>query len=163
MNRLIFVCMGNICRSPLAEAVARAQLVQHGLDSVFTVVSRGTHAYHLDLPADPRAQALAEQHGLALAAHRSRLLQPDDFQRGDLLLVMDRQNLRDVRAKAPPHAVGRIRLLMDFVSSPGADIPDPYYGEAADFERALGLIEQGVLGLTKHLLRLHNAGALHLE
>lgn len=155
--------MGNICRSPLAEAAARAQLVRLGLDSAFTVVSRGTHAYHLDVPADPRALALATQHGLNLAPHRSRLLQSADFQRDDLLLVMDRQNLRDVRAKAPPHAVGRIRLLMDFASPPGADIPDPYYGEAADFERALALIEQGVLGLTKHLLRLHNAGALHME
>ena len=85
---------------------------------------------------------------------------PDDFEGGDLLLVMDRRNLQDVRAKAPPQAVGRIKMLMDFGGRAGVDIPDPYQGQARDFDLAYTMIHEAVEGLTKHLLRLHNAGVL---
>lgn len=163
MNRLIFVCMGNICRSPLAEVLARDALLRNGLAEQLDVVSRGTHAYHLDHPADPRSVAVAERHGLDLEAHAARLVMPGDFGPGDLLLVMDRRNLQDVRAKAPPHAVGRIRLLMDFAGKPGVEVPDPYTGTAQDFDHVFGMLREGVEGLTKHLLRLHNAGVLKME
>ena len=160
MNRLIFICMGNICRSPLAEVVARASLARTGLADVLTVSSRGTHAFHVDHPADERSILVAERHGLDLHSHKSRLVMPDDFEGGDLLLVMDRRNLQDVRAKAPPQAVGRIKMLMDFGGRPGVDIPDPYQGQARDFDLAYTMIHEAVEGLTKHLLRLHNAGVL---
>jgi protein-tyrosine phosphatase len=163
MNRLIFVCMGNICRSPLAEVLAKASLVRSGLSERLEVVSRGTHAYHLDHPADPRSIAVAERHGLDLSQHASRLVMPGDFGSRDLLLVMDRRNLMDVRAKAPPHAVGRIRLLMEFAGKPGVEVPDPYYGTAQDFDRVFDMLQEGTEGLTKHLLRLHNAGVLNME
>lgn len=163
MNRLIFVCMGNICRSPLAEVLAKASLVRSGLAERLEVVSRGTHAYHLDHPADPRSIAVAERHGLDLSQHASRLVMPGDFGSRDLLLVMDRRNLMDVRAKAPPHAVGRIRLLMEFAGKPGVEVPDPYYGTAQDFDRVFDMLQEGTEGLTKHLLRLHNAGVLNME
>jgi protein-tyrosine phosphatase len=163
MNRLIFVCMGNICRSPLAEVLAKASLVRSGLGERLEVVSRGTHAYHLDHPADPRSIAVAERHGLDLSQHASRLVMPGDFGSRDLLLVMDRRNLMDVRAKAPPHAVGRIRLLMEFAGKPGVEVPDPYYGTAQDFDRIFDMLQEGTEGLTKHLLRLHNAGVLNME
>lgn len=163
MNRLLFVCMGNICRSPLAAVVARAELERQGLTAVFTVESRGTHAYHAGQPADPRAVAVAARSGLDLSSHQARQVSPDDFRRGDLLLVMDRRNLSDLRARAPAHAVGRIRLLMGFADPPTEEVPDPYYGEIADFQTALQLISRGVQGLTGHLLRLHSAGALTME
>ncbi len=163
MNRLIFVCMGNICRSPLAEVLARAALQRGGLGDQLEVVSRGTHAYHLDHPADPRSVAVAERHGLDLSQHAARLVLPGDFGSGDLLLVMDRRNLQDVRAKAPPHAVGRIRLLMEFAGKPGVEVPDPYNGSTQDFDRVFDMLREGIEGLTKHLLRLHNAGVLNME
>ncbi len=163
MNRLLFVCMGNICRSPLAEVVARAELERQGLADAFAVESRGTHAYHAGHPADPRAVAVAARSGLDLGRHQARQVSLDDFRRGDLLLVMDRRNLSDVRARAPAHAVGRIRLLMGFADPPTEEVPDPYYGEIADFQIALQLITRGVQGLTSHLLRLHSAGALTTE
>ncbi len=163
MNRLIFVCMGNICRSPIAEGLARASLQRNGLDQQLEVVSRGTHAYHLDHPADPRAVAVAARHGVDLSAHAARLVLPGDFGPGDLLLVMDRRNLQDVRAKAPPHTVGRIRLLMDFAGKPGVEVPDPYHGTERDFDQVFDMLRDGTEGLTKHLLRLHNAGVLNME
>jgi protein-tyrosine phosphatase len=163
MNELIFVCMGNICRSPLAEVLARDSLARHGLAGVLKVSSRGTHAYHVDHPADPRSVDVAARHGLDLASHRARLVMPSDFNGGDLLLVMDRRNLQDVRAKAPPQAVGRIKLLMDFAGKPGTEVPDPYQGHQRDFELVYAMLEQGIEGLTKHLLRLHNAGVLSME
>jgi protein-tyrosine phosphatase len=163
MNRLIFVCMGNICRSPLAEVLAKASLSRSGLADKLQVVSRGTHAYHLDHPADPRSITVAERHGLDLTRHASRLVMPADFGPGDLLLVMDRRNLMDVRSKAPPHAVGRIRLLMEFAGKPGVEVPDPYYGSAGDFDLVFDMLREGTEGLTKHLLRLHNAGVLNME
>lgn len=163
MNRLVFVCMGNICRSPLAEVLARASLQRCGLGERLAVVSRGTHAYHLDHPADPRSVTVATRHGLDLSTHASRLVLPGDFGAGDLLLVMDRRNLQDVRAKAPPHAVGRVRLLMDFAGKPGAEVPDPFYGTDRDFDHVFDMLREGTEGLTKHLLRLHNAGVLNME
>jgi protein-tyrosine phosphatase len=126
-------------------------------------VSRGTHAYHIDHPADPRSVAVAARHGLDLSAHASRLVMPGDFGSGDLLLVMDRRNLQDVRAKAPSHAVGRIRLLMEFAGKPGIEVPDPYYGVEGDFDHVFDMLREGTDGLTKHLLRLHNAGVLNME
>jgi len=163
MNKLIFICMGNICRSPLAEVMARASLARHGLADALQVSSCGTHAYHLDHPADPRSARVARVGGLDLDTHRSRLVMPADFSGSALLLVMDRRNLRDVRAKAPAHAVGRIKLLMDFAGRPGTDIPDPFYGEDSDFDLVYTMLHEGIEGLTKHLLRLHNAGALRME
>jgi protein-tyrosine phosphatase len=155
--------MGNICRSPLAEVLAKASLARHGLADAVQVVSRGTHAYHLDHPADPRSIAVASRNGLDLSGHASRLVLPGDFGPRDLLLVMDRRNLSDVRAKAPPHAVGRIRMLMEFAGRPGVEVPDPYYGADADFEHVYEMLRDGTEGLTKHLLRLHNAGVLNME
>lgn len=163
MNRLIFVCMGNICRSPLAEVLAKAALARNGLSDQLQVVSRGTHAYHLDHPADPRSVAVAERHGLDLNQHASRLVMPDDFGSGDLLLVMDRRNLLDVRAKAPAHAVGRIRLIMEFAGRPGVEVPDPYYGTPQDFDRVFDMLREGTEGLIKHLSRLHDVGVLKME
>lgn len=154
--------MGNICRSPLAEVLSRASLARHGLSERLTVVSRGTHAYHVDHPADPRSVEVAKRNGLDLSGHAARLVMPTDFAPGDLLLVMDRRNLQDVRAKAPAHAVGRIRLLMEFAGKPGVEVPDPYTGNARDFEHVFEMLREGTEGLTKHLLRLHNAGVLDM-
>lgn len=163
MNRLVFVCMGNICRSPLAEVMARAALERVGLGTALSCVSRGTHAYHLDHPADARSIAVADRHGLDLNGHASRLVLPADFGPGDLILAMDRRNVQDLRGKAPAHAVGRIRLLMDLAGKPGVEVPDPYYGTERDFDVVFELLQEGIEGLTKHLLRLHNAGVLNME
>jgi protein-tyrosine phosphatase len=144
--------MGNICRSPTAEGVLRRKLADAGLADRVEVDSAGTHDYHVGAPPDHRSQRHAAQRGYDLSALRARHLQPQDFQRFDLLLVMDENNLAHIEADCPAPYRDRVRLLMDFAPHAGsAVVPDPYYGGPADFERVLDLVEQACDGLVSHL------------
>ncbi len=163
MKYIVFVCMGNICRSPLAEAEAKRAFEVAGFGGDLNVVSVGTIGHHHGYPADPRSVALGRTVGLDLSNHRAHALNDDHLQNADLLIAMDRRNLADLRARAPVHASGRIRLLMEFAERPRVDVPDPYCGTQQDFELCYALIREGVAGLTKHLARLHNAGQLVTE
>ena len=145
---VLFVCMGNICRSPTAEGVFRHLVAEAGLDAMIQVDSAGTHAYHVGEPPDRRAKAAAERRGFSLDQIRARRLDGADFERFDYLLAMDRDNLSLL-----PKYHGKIRLFLDFAGGQESEVPDPYYGGAAGFERVLDLVEEASRGLLETLQR----------
>lgn len=140
--RILFVCLGNICRSPAAEGVMRACLDERGLDGRIEVESAGTGAYHVGEAADPRMREAASDRGYELDS-TARQVAPDDFDRFDLIVAMDRSNLDDLRTMAPPESNGKLRLLSEFLpeGSP-KDVPDPYWGGARGFDQVLDLLEE---------------------
>lgn len=147
-TRVLFVCTGNICRSPTAEGVFRHLVRAEGLQDRLAADSAGTHGYHVGEPPDPRSVAAARRRGYDLQDLRARQLAPGDFARFDLLLAMDRGHLAIMRRMAPAGAAGRLRLFLDYAPRLGrSDVSDPYYGDARDFEAALDLIEHGARGL----------------
>ncbi|MDJ0927335.1 MAG: low molecular weight protein-tyrosine-phosphatase [Gammaproteobacteria bacterium] len=150
--RVLLVCMGNICRSPMAEGVLRERLNSWTSELVVEVDSAGTHGYHVGAPPDSRAQAAAARRGYEIGKLRARKVIAEDFERFDLLLAMDADNLSELRDLAPPELRGRARLFLDFSDSePGTDVPDPYYGGPVGFERVLDLVEEAVDGLLREL------------
>ena len=150
--RVLFVCMGNICRSPLAEAVFGSLARRHWPELAVEADSAGTHGYHVGHAPDERAQRVARAHGIDMSALRARALGAQDFDRFDLVLVMDLQNYEAARALAPPRLRHRVRLLLDYAPQlPSREIPDPYYGELPDFERVFELAEQAARGLLQAL------------
>jgi protein-tyrosine phosphatase len=151
--RVLMVCMGNICRSPTAEAVLRHHADMAGLSGRLVVDSAGTHAHPSNrAPADPRSVAHAARRGYDLAGLRSRRVKPADFERFDLVLAMDDDNLDSLRSLCPSERADRLHLLMSWAPAGAPDaVPDPYYGGAANFEWALDLIESACLGLVQQL------------
>ena len=150
--RVLFVCMGNICRSPLVEGVCRELAARLAPQLALQVDSAGTHGYHVGRPPDPRAQQVARGHGIDLSARRARQLVAEDFERFDWILVMDQDNHAAALTLAPAHRRDRLRLLLDFAPHlPLREIPDPYYGVVSDFERVFELAEQAVRGLLQSL------------
>ena len=152
-QHVVFVCTGNICRSPTAHAVLRQRIAQHGLDGRLSVSSAGLEAWHSGEPPDPRSIRHALQRGYDLSDLRARHLRPVDFERGDWVLVMDEGHLaRSVRLCPPQHA-HKLHLLTDFclVHEHAMRVPDPYYGQAAAFERVLDLVEHACDGLLGRL------------
>jgi len=150
--RLVFFCMGNICRSPTAHGVMRARLQQVGWASVVDVDSAGTHNYHPGKAPDPRSQQHARQRGYDLSDLRARQLKAHDFAQADLLLAMDADNLRLARQQCPPALQSKLQPFTDFCRRHTAhEVPDPYYGGGAGFEHVLDLIEDGCDGLLHHL------------
>ena len=147
---ILFVCMGNICRSPVVEAVARARFARAGVE--VTVDSAGTENYHVGESPDARSLASARARGYDASSHRARQVVAADFIRFDRLLVMDRTNLRALLAMAPAEGHDRVAMFLhDAGLSAPTDLPDPYYGEARDFEHVVDLAEQGVDGLIARL------------
>lgn len=156
-TRILMVCMGNICRSPTAEAVLRHRVLRAGLQAQVEIDSAGTHAWHTRNPPDERSIAHAARRGYDLSALRARRVQPADFERFDLLLAMDADNLGHLQAEAPAAAQSRLRLLLTFAPRLGVrEVPDPYYGGPAGFERVLDLIEIACDGLVEHLRCLND-------
>ena len=139
---ILMVCMGNICRSPIVESVARAELARAGIDAI--VASAGTESYHVGERADPRAIEMAESHGYPLAAHRARQVRPSDFDDYSLILAMDRVNLDALARHRPRGSAREPELFLVHAGFDGLDeVPDPYYGSRRDFERVLGLARRG--------------------
>ncbi|GIH73284.1 low molecular weight protein-tyrosine-phosphatase [Sphaerimonospora thailandensis] len=149
MKRVCLVCLGNICRSPMAEVVLRRTFADRGLDVV--VDSAGTGGWHAGNPMDERALATLAEHGYDGSAHRARQFDPAWFAERDLILVMDRENLRGVRRLAPPDADVRMLRSFDPTAPDGAEVPDPYYGGHEGFVEVLRMIEAAAEGLAKHL------------
>ncbi|GAA5184652.1 low molecular weight protein-tyrosine-phosphatase [Niveibacterium umoris] len=145
MKRVLFVCTGNICRSPTAEGVARHLVAQHGLP--IEVDSAGTQGYHVGEPPDPRAQRVARKRGYDLSKLRARKLIAADFGLFDLLLAMDRGHLQQMQRMCPPEFADRVHLFLDYLPGPKTEVPDPYYGGEAGFEHVLDLCEDGVNAL----------------
>jgi protein-tyrosine phosphatase len=152
--RLLFVCLGNICRSPTAEGVMRTLAAREGLHERFELESAGTGAWHVGSPPDRRAAGAARARGIELAGS-ARQVRVDDFKYFDLLLAMDRQNARDLQALAPdPEGREKVRLLREFDPGTGGvrvngdlDVPDPYYGASGGFEEVLDLVQAACEGL----------------
>ncbi|MBV8467638.1 MAG: low molecular weight phosphotyrosine protein phosphatase [Burkholderiales bacterium] len=135
--------MGNICRSPTAEGVLRVQAERRGI--ALEIDSCGTHAYHIGEQPDQRSQAHALQRGYDLSDQRARRVEDSDFVRFDLVLAMDRDNLRVLQAQCPQQYQHKVKLLLSYSSiAPNGEVPDPYYTGAAGFERVLDLIEDAV-------------------
>lgn len=144
--------MGNLCRSPTADAVLRQRVQQAGLEQEVRIDSAGTHASPKGESPDARAQAVAKQHGYALGDLRSRRVADSDFFTFDLLLVMDHDNLAHLRRRCPPELQHRVRCLTEFcLRSDSLVVPDPYYGNVQGFERVLALIEDACDGLLAHV------------
>ena len=133
---LLFVCPGNICRSPTAEGVFRSFLKNSPLEKSVTVDSAGTHDYHAGEPPDERAQRHARRPGYDLSALRARQIRKNDFQEYDLILAMDRGHLGILRRNCPPEHRGKLRLFLK-----ESDVPDPYYGGPEGFEQVLDMVE----------------------
>lgn len=151
---VLFVCMGNICRSPTAEGVFRRKVEQAGLSDRIYIDSAGTHAYHIGEPPDRRSQRHAQQRGYDLSHLRARQVQDEDFARFDLLLAMDQDNLAELYRRCPPPLKSRCQLFLHFAPQAHAiAVPDPYYGGADGFERVLDLVEQGSEGLLAYVKR----------
>jgi protein-tyrosine phosphatase len=139
--RVLIVCLGNICRSPMGEAALRHKLSEAGLIHRVGVDSAGTADFNLGKAADPRARSAAAARGYEIGSAWVRQVEPVDFDLFDLVLACDRQNLADLQAMAPADRQGRIHLLTAFGPGPEQDIPDPYNGEIGDFYRTLDLME----------------------
>lgn len=151
-KRVLFVCMGNICRSPTAEGVFRAHLERLDPPLPVELDSAGTHGYHVGHPPDPRAAEAAARRGISLHGITARQLDVADFERFDLILCADEANRGRVEAMRPATSSAEIHMILDFAD--GADereVPDPYYGGENGFERVLDLIESACEGLVRHL------------
>lgn len=150
--RVLFVCMGNICRSPTAEGVFKHYVAEAGLAEQVTSDSAGTHDYHIGEPPDPRAQHAASRRGYDLSPLRGRPVGPRDFADFDYVLAMDEVNLRFLERLCPSQHRYKLMLFMEFSASAGMhEVPDPYGGGPGGFELVLDMVEQAAQGLLRHL------------
>ncbi len=152
-TRILFVCMGNICRSPTAEGVFRHHAELAGVADRIEADSAGTHAYHVGEQADRRAREAAARRGMSLDGIRARRVHERDFVEFDYIIAMDEDNLSHLRDESPPEHHHKLRLLLDYSDGDETEVPDPYYGGAAGFERVLDLVEAGSRGLLEMLAR----------
>ncbi len=147
-TKVLMVCLGNICRSPLAEGILKSKVDPSRVE----VDSAGTAGYHVGNPPDPRSVEIGLKYQVDIRSQRCRKFRKDDFHRFDHIFVMDRENYRDVCALAPdPDFENKVRLLLDFSESNVDEVPDPYYGGAQGFEQVFRLIEEACDRLAKEL------------
>ncbi len=152
MIRVLFVCLGNICRSPTAEGVFRKLVQEQGLHERIEIDSAGTHAYHIGHPPDARAQEAARQRGVDLSGLRGRQALPSDIERYDYVLAMDRENYENLLDICPDGYAHKVRLFMEFAPDrPEREVPDPYFGGTAGFDRVLDMIEEASAGLLEDI------------
>lgn len=156
MQKILFVCTGNICRSPTAEAVFRKLVDKAGLGDHFELDSCGTHAYHVGEGADPRSSRFAKERGYDLSKHIARKITLADFEHYDWILVMDKTHLRELEAIAPVGLRHKIELFMRFSThSEQTIIPDPYYGGDAGFVKVIDYCEDAAQGFLAYLKKAH--------
>jgi protein-tyrosine phosphatase len=149
---LLVVCLGNICRSPMAEGVLRAHIEASPLAGKVILDSVGTGSWHVGQPPDPRATAIAARHGVDISGLRARQLSREDFIRHDWLLCADRSNLRDVRARGSADAHSRRALLLEWAGiGTGEEVPDPYTGGEAEFEAVWTMLDRAAHGVVARL------------
>ena len=153
-HRILFVCLGNICRSPMAEGVFRRVAEEAGLLHLFDVDSAGMGDWHRGQPPDQRAQEAALRRGVDISALSARKIEPEDFEAFDVVMAMDGSNIADLEDIVPHAARGKIRRFLDYAPHLGTeDVPDPYYGGVEGFDHALDLIEAAAEGLLADLTR----------
>ena len=151
---ILFVCMGNICRSPMAEGVFRQRASEIGLLDRLDIDSAGTHAYHVGEPPDDRAQVAAARRGIDISALRGRRASSVDIQRFDYVLAMDSDNLAVLREICPAGHEHKVRLFMEFAPErTEREVPDPYFGTHSGFDRVLDMIEEATAGLLADVSR----------
>ena len=156
MVGVLFVCLGNICRSPTGEGVFQDLVKRNNLNGQITIDSAGTAGYHIGEPPDPRAQAAAKLRGIDLSDQRARRIELEDFKKFDYLLAMDSDNHTNLMRICPPGCEHKVHLLLDFAeSTKGQDVPDPYYVGGEGFEVVLDLIENASTGLLEEICRKH--------
>jgi len=139
---ILFVCLGNICRSPLAEGVFRAVVEGRGLSAGFRLDSAGTGGWHAGSAPDPRSTAIAARYGIDISGQKARKVLPDDFRDFELILGMDRSNVDDLKRLAPPGTRDRVHLFLDYASGRIRDVPDPYYGGPEGFAEIYRMIRE---------------------
>ncbi len=159
---VLFVCLGNICRSPTAEGVFRALVQEAGLADSIRIDSAGTSDWHIGAPPDPRTVRAARQRGYDLDSLRGRQASREDFQRFDYVLAMDDNNLRHLQRLAPADYSGHLGLFLAFGQSGRREVPDPYHGGAEGFALVLDLIEEASRGLLAQMVRAHALRARQL-
>jgi len=154
--QVLFVCLGNICRSPTAEAVFCHHLERHGLSGRVQVDSCGTGGWHVGCAPDERACAAARRRGYAMEHLRARQFCAEDFGRHDYILAMDRMNLEELQRQCSPDYPGRLALFLSYTGQRGIEeVPDPYYGDGDGFDHVLDLIESASEGLLRDIRRAH--------
>lgn len=154
MISVLFVCMGNICRSPMAEGVFRKRLGELADELSVRVDSAGTHSYHSGSPPDRRAQTAAARRGIDISMLQARRVEARDYERFDYILAMDRDNLDRLREESDTHHHKKIQLLLDFADrNRYGEVPDPYYGGSHGFEKVLDLVDEAAEGLILELAR----------
>jgi protein-tyrosine phosphatase len=159
--KVLFVCMGNICRSPTAEGVFEKIIKEKNLTARFSIDSAGTHAYHTGKPPDDRAQQAALKRGVELQHLRARKIHSFDFEFFDYILVMDDDNYGIVMEQCPREYREKVKYLLDYAPHLGIrEVPDPYYGEKFGFERVLDMVEDASLGF---LAELQKSGSINTK
>ncbi len=150
---VLFVCLGNICRSPLAEGVFRAVVDERGEGGRYTIDSAGTGGWHAGSAPDPRSIKVAQQHGIDIAGQVCRQVRDDDFSRFDLIFAMDRSNLDELRARSTADKQSRIHLFLDYAHGEPGEVPDPYYGGPNGFVDVYGMIRAASEAVADRLAR----------
>ena len=150
-TKILFVCMGNICRSPTAEGVCRFQIKKHNIEHLFEIDSAGTHAYHIGEPPDARSQIAAKKQGIDLSSQRARQVHQSDFYHYDYIFAMDFANLADLKAICPDEQQHKLSLILDNIpASQGQSVPDPYFN--GGFDNIVNLVNNAI----QHFLRKLN-------
>lgn len=156
MIKVLFVCMGNICRSPTAEGVFRQLVRDQGLDAAVEIDSAGTHGYHVGKPADRRAQQAALARGVDLSDIRSRQISASDFEYFDWVIAMDSDNLAILETECPERYRHKLHLFMQFAEErPESEVPDPYFGGDQGFNYVFDLVADAARGLLRQIRRSH--------
>ena len=155
MIKILFVCLGNICRSPTAHGVFVQQVKDAGLSDAIEVDSAGTSGWHNGASPDSRSMAEAQRHGYDLSFIKSRPVTDNDFEEQDYILAMDRENLKDLLERSPAQHRHKIRLFLEYATGSEQEVPDPYYGGDKGFTQVLKLVEQGGVGLLTYLKQQH--------
>ncbi|GMQ90975.1 MAG: low molecular weight protein-tyrosine-phosphatase [Gammaproteobacteria bacterium] len=156
MVRVLFVCLGNICRSPTAEGVFRKLVQEEGYDADIEIDSAGTHAYHAGEPPDSRAQQTAHQRGIDISQLRGRKVLAGDANVFDYVLAMDHENYQNLLRIFPQHEHQKIGLFMQYANQRvEQEVPDPYFGGAGGFDRVLDMIEEASIGLLNNIKQRH--------
>ena len=155
MIKVLFVCLGNICRSPTADGVFRQAVVQRGLTEHIKVDSAGTAAYHVGNPPDHRSILAAKKRGYDLSFLRARQAVVEDFEEFDYVLAMDHENLLNLKAIKPSNFTGHLGLFLDFAEVSESEVPDPYYGGDQGFEDVYQMLERATRNLLDHIRDEH--------
>lgn len=155
---VLFVCLGNICRSPTAEAVFKQKAAEAGLS--LNIDSAGTHGYHIGSPPDKRSQAAGVERGYSFKGLKCRRVDESDFEKFDYVLAMDNSNLSNLHGMSPAQYHDKIKLFLDYADEEDKEVPDPYYGGKRGFELVLDLIEAASDGLIAHI-KANSANAQH--